>query len=57
MRNESLDYPIRLLEGTEKPILTPNSHKPLSNEELAAIVRNASKNVNTNLNIIHANFQ
>ena len=28
MRNESLDHHIRLLEGTEKPMLTPNSHKP-----------------------------
>ena len=47
IRNESLDYLIRLLEGTEKPILTPNNHKPLFNEELAAIVRNATKNVNS----------
>ena len=47
MRNEYSDHLIRLLEGTEKPILTPNSHKPLSNEELAAIVRNATKNVDS----------
>ena len=57
MRNESLDHLIRLLEGTEKPILTPNSHKPLSNKELAAIVRNASKNIDYKLDTSHANFQ
>ena len=57
MRTESLDHLIRLLEGTEKLILTPNSHKPLSNKELAAIVRNATKNVDSQLNTIHTNFQ
>ena len=57
MRNESLDHLIRLLEWTEKPILTPNSHKQLSNEELAAIIRNVIKNVDCQLDTIHANFQ
>ena len=56
IRNKSLDHCITLLEGTEKPILTLNSHMPLSNKELAAIVRNASNNVDTQLNTIHANF-
>ena len=32
MRNESLDYLIRLLEGTEKPILKSNSYNLLSKE-------------------------
>ena len=57
MRNESLDYVIRLWEGTEKPVLTLHSHKPLSNEELAAIIRNATKTVDSQLNTIHPNFQ
>ena len=57
MRNECLDYLMRLLKGTEKPIVTPNSHKPLSNEELAAIIRNATKTVDSQLNTIHPNFQ
>ena len=57
MRHESLDHLIRRLEQTEKPILTPNSHKPYSNEKLAAIVRNATKNVDNKLDTIHANFQ
>ena len=48
---------IRLLEGTEKPILTVNSHKLLSNEVLTTNVRNASKTVDVQLNTIHANFQ
>ena len=56
MRNESLDHLIRLLQGTKKPILTPNSHKPLSNEERAAIVRNAIKNIDCHLHTIHTNF-
>ena len=33
------------------------NHKPWSNEELAAIVRNATKNVNCQLDTIHANCQ
>ena len=57
MKNVSLDHLIRLLEGNEKPILTLNSHKRLSNEELAAIVRNATKNVDSQLNTIHVYFQ
>ena len=57
MRNESLDYLIRLLKGTEKPILISNRHKLLSNEELAAIVSNATKNVDSHLDTIHTNFQ
>ena len=57
MRNGSLDNLIRLLEETEKPILTLNSHKPFSNTELAAIVRNATKNVDIKLDTIHANVQ
>ena len=57
MRNESLDHLIRQLEGTEKPILTQNSHKPLYNEELAAIFRNATKNVDSQLDTFHSNFQ
>ena len=56
MRNESLDHLIRLLEGTEKPILTSYSHKPLSNEKLAAIVTNATNNVDSQLDPIHTNF-
>ena len=57
LRNEGLDHLIRLLEGTKKPILTTNTHKPLSNQELAAIVRNATKNVDSQLDTIHPNFQ
>ena len=57
MRNELLAYLSRLLEGTEKPILTPHSHKLLLNIELAAIVRNAIKNINSQLDIIHYNIQ
>ena len=57
MRNEWLDYLIRLLEGTEKPILIPNSHKLLFNEDLAAIVRNATKTLNSQVDMINANFQ
>ena len=47
----------RKTRGTEKPILIPNSHKPFSNKELAAIVRNANKNVDSQLDTIHANFR
>ena len=57
MRNEFLDHLTRLLEGIEKPILTPNRHKQLSNEDLAAIVRNANKNVNSQLDTIQVTFQ
>ena len=57
IRNESLDHCMRLLEGNVIPILIPNSKKPLSNEELAAIVRNATKNVDFQLDTIHTNFQ
>ena len=57
VRNESSDHLLRILEGTEKPIVTRNSHKPLSNEERAAIIRNATKNVHSQLDAIHANFQ
>ena len=57
MRNESLDYLIELLEGTENPIGIQNSHKPLSNEKLAAIIRNATKYIVCELTTIHANFQ
>ena len=57
MRNELLDSLIRLLEGMEIPILTPNSHRPFSNKDLAVIVRNATKNVDSQLDTIHANFQ
>ena len=57
MRNKLFDYHIRQLEGTEKPILTQKSYKPLYNKELTAIVRNATNNVNTQLNTIEANFQ
>ena len=56
IRNESLQYLIRILEESEKPILTSNSRKLLSNEELTAIIGNATKNVDTNLDTIHANF-
>ena len=56
MRNESLDYLVRLLEETEKPILTPDGNKLLSNEKLAAIIRNATKNDYTKLDIIYAIF-
>ena len=56
-RNELLDHLITLLEGTKKPFVTPNSHKPLSNKDLAAFVRNATKNVNSQLDTIHTNFQ
>ena len=47
IRNEFLDFLIRLWEGTEKPMVILNSHKPLSNEELAVIVRIATKNVDS----------
>ena len=57
MSNESLDYLNRLLEGTEKPILTLNSQKPLSNEDCAAIIRNATKNDDVQLETIYENFQ
>ena len=57
MRNKLLNSFIRLLEGTETPVLTPNRHKLLSNEELAAIVRNATKNIDSQLDTIHANLQ
>ena len=57
MRTESLDHLIRLLERTEKPILIPNSHKLLANKDLAAILRNATKNIDAQLDTIHANFQ
>ena len=48
---------ISLLEGTVKPILTQSSDKPLSNEDLAAIVTNATKNVDSQFHTIDANFQ
>ena len=54
MRNKSQDYLIRLLEGTEQPILLLNSDKLLSNEELPAIVRNGAKKVNSTLDMIHS---
>ena len=57
MRNELLDHIFSLLEGTEKPILIANSDKPLSNEEPATIVRYATKNVDSQLYTIDANFQ
>ena len=57
MTNESLDHLIKLVEGTKKPILTLNSPKLLSNKELAAIVRNITKNVDCQLDTIHTNFQ
>ena len=53
MRNESLDHHLRLLEEAEKPILASNSYKPLSNKGLAAIVRNATKNIDFRLDTIH----
>ena len=56
MRHELLDHLIRLLEGTENPILIPNSHKPLSNQELAAIIRNTTKKINIKIETIHVNF-
>ena len=56
MRNKLWDHLIRHLEGTEKAILTLNGHKPLSNEELTAIVRNATKNIDFQLDAIMANF-
>ena len=57
MRNVSLDHLIRLLQGTEKPVLTRNSKNPLSNEELAPIVRKATNKVDCRLNTVHANFK
>lgn len=57
MRNELLDYLMRLLEGNEICIVTPNGYKLLPNKELAAIVRNATKNINTKLDTIHTTFQ
>ena len=57
MRNESLDHLIKLSEGTEKPVLTPNSNTPLFKEELAAMVRNATTIVVSQAKRIHSNFQ
>ena len=57
MGNESIYHLMALLEGTKKPILTGNSRKPLYNEELAAIVRNATKKVDSQLATIRTNFQ
>ena len=57
MRNELLDHLITLLQGTEKTILTLNCYKPLSNTGLAALVTNATKNINSQLDIINADFQ
>jgi hypothetical protein len=57
MTSEFSNYLIKLLEETKTPILTPNSHKPLTNEELAAIVRNATRNVDSQLDDIHVKFQ
>ena len=54
MESEYLNCLIRLLEGTEKPIPTLHNHKALSNEDLAVLVRNAIKNVDTQLHSIHA---
>ena len=56
MRNKLLYYLIKLLKGTEKPILTVNSYEILSKIELAAIVRNGTRNVNFQLKIMNANF-
>ena len=56
MRNAFLDSLIRLLKGTEKAILTLKSHKLLYDKELAAIIRNATKNVNSQLDTMNANF-
>ena len=57
IRNQSLHEFIRLLEWIEKPILTRNSYKPLTNKKLAAIVSNTGNNVDTELHTIYANFQ
>ena len=57
IRYELLDYLIRQLEGTEKPILTANSYKPLSKKILAAVVRKAIQNVQSQFDAIHTNVQ
>ena len=38
-------------------MLTPNSHKLLSHEEIATIASNSSKNIDDKLDSIHNNFQ
>ena len=55
--NKLLDHLITLLERTEKPILTQNSHKPLSKQDFATIVRNRTKNVDFQLDSIVTYFQ
>lgn len=57
IRNEWLNYLVKLLEGDEKSILIPNSCKVLSNKILAAIVRNPTKNVDYHLDTIQPNVQ
>ena len=57
MGNDILDDLIKILEGTEKPILIPNSQNLLSNKELAAIIRNATKKVGSKLETVHTKSQ
>ena len=57
IRNVLLDLLMRLLQGIEKPIVTPDSHMPWSNKELAAVIRNATENVDYQLHTIHINSQ
>ena len=56
MRNESINDLISLLDGIEEPILGQHSYKPLSNKELAAVVRNPTKNIDCQLGTFLANF-
>ena len=57
MKNKCLDYFIKLLDITEMPTLTANTYKPISNKEIPPIVGNATKNIDSHLGKIHANFQ
>lgn len=57
MRNEFLDYLIRIFLGTQKTILRLNGYELLSNTDVAAIVRYAAKNVDTKLAYLHTTFQ
>ena len=57
IRNQLSAYLIAQLKVTKKSILTCNSHKPLSHEDVAAIVRNEIKNICNNIDTCDAKFQ
>ena len=51
-----MEFFSKTMQETEKPILIPHSPKWLSNEKLAAIVRNVTKKVDSQLDTIHTKF-